>query len=554
MVYRVAAGHAQLLRRSAAILLIAGAASGCSSGVMRFTDGMPTASNPPARQQTAPVQAYPGDTRRAEYLDNTYTGSVNRAAVQPATAEKPRFWQREFYTGSRSRPAPQQASGATRQPFWQRAFRPPVPRENVGQGGAPTYAQPLPPASQPYPVASQLPPPGQSYPGASQPFPAAQPGVVTRAPAPDPFPQQVAGNNDYAPLAPAMLDTTSTGSVAAPEPAQGNVVTARGGDTLRRISDRYGVSVDRLASANGLAANAQLSPGQRIVIPSFGGAAKPAQGTGTSTAALPAPVENAPVPVPTRAPAERVAVLPQQTRAAERQPSSNDVAPTGTTYTVKSGDTLSAIASRHGTTAAAIRAANGMDSGVIRVGQKLVVPGAGGARNVAAARPADPVVTGSTPSGGNVSGYTPPKRAEIAVEEAAGEAANAPDATGIGLMRWPVRGRVVSGFGDTSGPKRNDGLDIAVPEGTSIKAAENGVVIYAGDGLKDFGKTVLVRHENGLVTVYGHTSDIRVSRGDTVRRGQEIALSGVSGNADTPKLHFEVRKDSVPVNPASFLE
>ena len=117
-------------------------------------------------------------------------------------------------------------------------------------------------------------------------------------------------------------------------------------------------------------------------------------------------------------------------------------------------------------------------------------------------------------------------------------------------MRWPVRGRVIGTYGNG----RNDGIDIAVPEGTPIKAAENGVVIYAGDGLKDFGQTVLLRHADGKVTVYGHTSEIKVSRGDNVRRGQEIARSGMSGNADTPKLHFEVRKDSEPVDPQQFLE
>ncbi|MBE0693674.1 MAG: M23 family metallopeptidase, partial [Aquamicrobium sp.] len=121
-------------------------------------------------------------------------------------------------------------------------------------------------------------------------------------------------------------------------------------------------------------------------------------------------------------------------------------------------------------------------------------------------------------------------------------------------MRWPVRGRVISGFGGASGGKANDGIDIAVPAGTPIKAAENGVVIYAGDGLKEFGNTVLVRHENGLVTVYGHASELKVQRGQKVRRGEDIALAGMSGSADTPKLHFEVRKDSSPVNPVTYLE
>ena len=116
-----------------------------------------------------------------------------------------------------------------------------------------------------------------------------------------------------------------------------------------------------------------------------------------------------------------------------------------------------------------------------------------------------------------------------------------------------MRGRVISSYG-SGGGKSNDGIDIAVPEGTPVKAAENGVVIYAGDGLKDFGNTVLVRHENGLVTVYGHASSLEVKRGEKVKRGQEIARSGMSGTTDAPKLHFEVRKDSAPVDPSTFLE
>ena len=120
-------------------------------------------------------------------------------------------------------------------------------------------------------------------------------------------------------------------------------------------------------------------------------------------------------------------------------------------------------------------------------------------------------------------------------------------------MRWPVRGRVISQYGGGNG-KSGDGIDISVPEGTPVKAAENGVVIYAGDGLKEFGNTVLVRHENGLVTVYGHASELKVARGEKVKRGQEIAVSGMSGTTDAPKLHFEVRKNSAPVDPSTYLE
>src|SRR5690606_41089346 len=126
--------------------------------------------------------------------------------------------------------------------------------------------------------------------------------------------------------------------------------------------------------------------------------------------------------------------------------------------------------------------------------------------------------------------------------------------SGISQMRWYVRCRILTSVGQRDGGSVNDGIDILVPAGTTVKAAENGVLIYSGDGLKEFGQTVLIRHDNGLVTVYGHNSEILVQRGQKVRRGEDIAKSGMSGNAKAPKLHFEVRKDSSPVNPAKYLE
>ncbi|TGV75948.1 M23 family metallopeptidase, partial [Mesorhizobium sp. M00.F.Ca.ET.149.01.1.1] len=230
----------------------------------------------------------------------------------------------------------------------------------------------------------------------------------------------------------------------------------------------------------------------------------------------------------------------------------------GGTYTVQQGDSLSSIARKTGVSVVALKQANGMQAGVLKIGQTLKVP-AGGTVQAAAAKPAaakpavDPVTTATTPPAAKttetLASYTPPKKDAKVIQQAEDDGAEAPDATGIGKMRWPVRGRVISGFGSGK-----DGVDIAVPEGTPIKAAENGVVIYAGDGLKEFGNTVLVRHENGLVTVYGHASSIEVQRGQKVKRGQEIALSGMSGTTDSPKLHFEVRKNSAPVDPAGYLE
>jgi len=267
---------------------------------------------------------------------------------------------------------------------------------------------------------------------------------------------------------------------------------------------------------------------------------------------------------------QNLAVLPQTPKGRDKSTSGTALAgdtnavPSSAagTYKVQDGDTLSRISRNTGASVTAIKEANGLSDGLIRVGQTLRIPGSAGATKVASAAPkTDPIVTPAPKTaeapaakpageGEKVASYTPPKKTEKVIEQAD---ETAPDATGIGRMRWPVRGRVISQYGKGTG-KSNDGIDISVPEGTPVKAAENGVVIYAGDGLKEFGNTVLVRHEDGLVTVYGHASELKVTRGDKVRRGQEIALSGMSGTTDAPKLHFEVRKNSAPVDPSTYLE
>jgi murein DD-endopeptidase MepM/ murein hydrolase activator NlpD len=120
-------------------------------------------------------------------------------------------------------------------------------------------------------------------------------------------------------------------------------------------------------------------------------------------------------------------------------------------------------------------------------------------------------------------------------------------------FRWPVRGRVIAAFGPKPNGVQNDGINLAVPEGTPIKAAEDGVVAYAGSELKGYGNLVLVRHSNGFVTAYAHASDVLVKRGETVKRGQVIAHAGQTGNVTSPQLHFEIRKGATPVDPAQYL-
>ena len=129
----------------------------------------------------------------------------------------------------------------------------------------------------------------------------------------------------------------------------------------------------------------------------------------------------------------------------------------------------------------------------------------------------------------------------------------APEPMSGNSFRWPVQGRIISEFGTKPDGGHNDGINVAVPAGTSVKAAENGVVAYAGDELKGYGNLVLIRHSNNWVSAYAHNEEILVKRGDQVRRGQVIAKAGRTGQVNQPQLHFELRKGSRPVDPTKFM-
>ena len=156
-------------------------------------------------------------------------------------------------------------------------------------------------------------------------------------------------------------------------------------------------------------------------------------------------------------------------------------------------------------------------------------------------KPAKPEVQSEAPAAPAHVDTEPTGSVPAANESAAG--GNKPE------FRWPARGRIIQGFKKGS----SDGINIAVPEGTPVKAAEAGVVAYAGSELKGYGNLVLIRHPNGYVSAYAHNGEINVKRGDQIRRGQPIATSGKSGNVSSPQVHFELRKGSTPVDPTEFL-
>lgn len=356
-------------------------------------------------------------------------------------------------------------------------------------------------------------------------------------------------------------------------------VRLKPGETVATVSRRYGVPEKEILKANGLKSASAVQPGQTLVIPTYGAPRNLAKAS-AEQAELP----EGGSPVPAKAP-NKVAVLPSANTLRDKQQANADPAnaklppadggkPQKTAkatpeaapangYVVKPGDSLAKIAKANGVSVEQLKAANGMTTASLRIGQTLTLPAAGSAPVAAdtvktASIPAKKIEEKATASASKPQEYKPPvAAAKQSVSEVASKTdidGDAPERTGIGKYRWPVRGAVVAGYGANVAGSRNDGIDISVPEGTPVKAAENGVVIYAGNGLKELGNTVLVRHDDGTVTVYGHTDSLNVARGQKVQRGQTIASSGMSGNASSPKLHFEVRKNATPVNPMTYLD
>lgn len=124
---------------------------------------------------------------------------------------------------------------------------------------------------------------------------------------------------------------------------------------------------------------------------------------------------------------------------------------------------------------------------------------------------------------------------------------------GAPAFAWPVSGRVVSDFGATASGGKNDGINIATAMGAPVHASASGTVTYAGDELKGYGNLVLIKHSGGYTTAYAHAERLVVSKGDFVARGQVIGYSGQTGDVSSPQLHFEIRSNTTPVNPRSYL-
>jgi len=310
----------------------------------------------------------------------------------------------------------------------------------------------------------------------------------------------------------------------------GTAITVQKGDTIDGLVTRYGVPASAIAEANNIPNGAALKPGQRLVIPKY-------EVTGSTT---PRAASNAPH-------------TPAPTIGAPATSGSQHV------HVVAPGETLMALSRKYHKPLGAIAKANNIEPHtMVKVGDRIAIPGVA---PQAAAKPPAPASLTQAPTPAPKVASVPaapvaaPSAAMVtpAARDPEPPKAKADVTAAMPSFRWPVNGRVITAFGPKPSGQQNDGINVSVPEGTPIKAAEDGVVAYAGNELKTDGNLVLVRHSNGYVTAYAHASEIMVKRDDPVKRGQIIAKAGQTGSVAAPQLHFEIRKGSTPVDPAPFL-
>lgn len=290
----------------------------------------------------------------------------------------------------------------------------------------------------------------------------------------------------------------------------GSSVVLAQGETVNALANRYGVPAEAIYKTNGLANGGVVAPGTRLTIPVY----RP----GGATAEAPKPA--APKHEPKVAEAKPAKVK----TANDKKPAKSDKAPK---MVAAKPETLKPKAVKP-------KPAADDDEDDAPAPKAAAKPEpAKPAAKTAEAKPAAPAPANETKIA----------RTEKTEPETTGSLPGA-------NFRWPARGRIISGFKNNG----NDGINIAVPEGTPVKAADEGTVAYSGSELKGYGNLVLVRHANGYVSAYAHNGELKVKKGDVVKRGQTIATAGQTGNVSSPQLHFEIRKGSTPVDPTGYLQ
>ncbi|WP_417691743.1 peptidoglycan DD-metalloendopeptidase family protein [Roseibium sp.] len=519
--------RSDLISRVALISLAAGALVGCSGAVERFGEAQPIYTGSTNNQR----QILSGGGSQPSYND-IINGSGGTVAGLPPQSSAPRS------TVSRS---PVTRSPA---PLTTASIPNNGPGANVGaqQVRQPSFQQVT---SRPLAAPSRV--PAARVPDASVRTPPVRTARVNTSPAPEPGRIEMPAPTRSQPSARSQGKNWKGWTAAG-----GTRVPLRNGDTLAGLSRRYGVPEQAIIATNGIEDPSQVRPGQNLIIPIYvyggspngvasapqalpsanssddivTGSINPSRATSTGTSAR-SGSDFGMATAPRRKPRNQPSFAEISSAAVGGQVTATDASPIQVAVTPERKPSTYTATRSVGSTA---------HSGSDR--PTSTPPAAAPSRSepVVAAQPSQPV-----------------ERQEIASVDRSEPAAQAAPPSGGQGFRWPVRGRVISGFGMKPGGTRNDGINLSVPEGTPVTAAEDGTVIYSGNELKGYGNLVLLRHENGWVSAYAHNSKLKVKRGDKVRRGETVGEAGATGSVSQPQVHFELRRGNKPVDPTLYL-
>lgn len=223
---------------------------------------------------------------------------------------------------------------------------------------------------------------------------------------------------------------------------------------------------------------------------------------------------------------------------------------------VQPGDTLYSLSRKYSVPVNDLAVMNKLNPPfALRVGQKIRVP------NLEQAMVAKDVVVENKVKQESVQKEQTQLKTEVKTAKAEKKISSDPskklpkiNARSSSKFSWPVRGKILSAYGAKNNGLFNDGVNIASAKGTSVVAAENGVVAYAGNEIKGMGNLIIVQHESGWMTVYAHLDSMNVKRGTKVNVGQKIGTVGETGKVDSPQLHFEIRKGTKAYDPISYMK
>lgn len=313
------------------------------------------------------------------------------------------------------------------------------------------------------------------------------------------------------------------------------------GDTVYSIGRQYGIDTWEVITQNNLTPPYHIFPGQSLTIsktPAPPSANEHMVSKGDTVYSIGRQHH-----IPIRAIIEHNNLTPPFILS----PGQRLMLPKGHLHVVAKGDTVYSISRAHNTDMHTLVKLNNLDpSYTIKVGDVLILPDGQGLEPSSSA-PAD-----SKPLSKQAPLLSPQSKAQ---KKAATQKLKAlqPEKPSHSRFLRPVPGPIISKYGPHKGGLQNDGINIQCARGTPVRAAENGIVVYAGQNIESFGNLILIKHADGWISAYGHLDTMAVKQGQKLTRGNKIALAGNSGHVKTPQLHFELRKKTKTVDPTKFM-